>query len=125
MKKLQNGFTTPEQSKRLLELGVPANSADLFYDNEWLKIDKDDVPLVIYKTNKFTDYDQQEYTPCWSVGRLIEIYLICNEVIDNVTELHHSAIKIDVREFNTVEYLISKLTNKVKKNKEFFSKLEE
>ena len=28
MVKLQNNFTTPEQSKRLLELGVPADSAD-------------------------------------------------------------------------------------------------
>lgn len=28
MSKLQNNFTTPEQSKRLLELGVPADSAD-------------------------------------------------------------------------------------------------
>lgn len=125
MSKLQNNFTTPEQSKRLLELGVPADSADCLYDNAWLKIDEDDVPLVIYKTNKFTDYDQQEYTPCWSVGRLLEIYLICNEVVCGVTELHNSAIKIDVREFNIVEYMIRKLSNKVKKNKSFFSKLEE
>ena len=29
IKKLQNNFTTPEQSKRLLELSVPADSADL------------------------------------------------------------------------------------------------
>jgi hypothetical protein len=28
MRKLQNNFTTPEQSKRLLELGVPVDSAD-------------------------------------------------------------------------------------------------
>ena len=77
MSKLQSNFTTPEQSKRLLELGVPADSADLFYDNAWLKIDKDDVPLVIYKTNKFTDYCQQEYTPCWSVGMLMKIFAIC------------------------------------------------
>lgn len=28
IKKLQNNFTTPEQSKRLLKLGVPADSAD-------------------------------------------------------------------------------------------------
>ena len=31
MKTLQNNFTTPEQSKRLLELGVPADSADIYY----------------------------------------------------------------------------------------------
>lgn len=29
MKKLQNNFTTPEQSKRLLELGVPEWTADI------------------------------------------------------------------------------------------------
>ncbi len=28
MKQLQNNFTSPEQSKRLLELGLPADSAD-------------------------------------------------------------------------------------------------
>lgn len=80
MKTLQNNYTTPEQSKRLLELGMPADSADLFYDSYWLKVDKYDVPLVIYKTNKFTDYDQQEYIPCWSVGRLIEIFEICTSI---------------------------------------------
>ena len=31
MKTLQNNFTTPEQSKRMLELGVPADSADMVY----------------------------------------------------------------------------------------------
>ena len=30
MKKLQSNFTTSEQSKRLLELGVPADSADCY-----------------------------------------------------------------------------------------------
>ena len=118
MSKLQNNFTTPEQSKILLELGVPADSADCYYK----------MNLYSFKTEMcFTKEDNilYHYTPCWSVGRLIEIYLICNEVIDNVTELHHSAIKIDVREFNIVEYIICKLTNKIKKNKDFLSKLEE
>lgn len=31
IKKLQNNYTTPKQSKRLLELGVPADSADCYY----------------------------------------------------------------------------------------------
>jgi hypothetical protein len=128
MKKLQQNFTTTEQSKRLLELGVPEDSADLVIESGC------DVRKTIPSWTVFTkwcqnrrDYsvDYEKFMPCWSVGRLIEIYLICNEVIDNVTELHHSAIKIDVREFNIVEYIIKKLTTKVKKNKGFFSKLEE
>ena len=123
---LQMNFTTPEQSKRLLELGVPANSADCYTIINNYVYNKDEIRVRQneYEIN-YSFFNNKHYNPCWSVGRLIEIYLICNEVIDNVTELHHSAIKIDVREFNTVEYLISKLTNKVKKNKEFFSKLEE
>ena len=32
MKKLQQNFTTTEQSKRLLELGVPADSADCYFE---------------------------------------------------------------------------------------------
>lgn len=63
MGKLQNNFTTPEQSKKLLELGVSVDSADCLLDTEWLKIDEDDVPSVIHKTHKFTDYNQQDYTP--------------------------------------------------------------
>ena len=50
MEKLQINVTTQEQSKRLLELGVPADSADCYYHNG-------DV--------------------CWSVGRLIQIIQIC------------------------------------------------
>lgn len=34
MKTLQNNFTTPEQSKRLLEVGVPADSADFYWKHE-------------------------------------------------------------------------------------------
>lgn len=77
MKQLQCNFTTPEQSKRLLELGVPADSADLFHDNYFLELDSNIQPCVIYPTHKFSRYNHNVYTPCWSVGRLIEIYHIC------------------------------------------------
>ena len=60
MKQLQNNFTTPEQSKRLLELGVPADSADMFY-NKYMSLSaipeystfnifcdvKDEIPLLV------------------------------------------------------------------------------
>lgn len=70
MGKLQSNFTTTEQSKRLLELGVPEWTADCFY-----KLD-----LYSFKTEMcFTKEDSllHHYTPCWSVGRLIEIMKIC------------------------------------------------
>lgn len=37
MKTLQNDFTTPEQSKRLLELGLPADSANMRYREECVR----------------------------------------------------------------------------------------
>lgn len=79
MKKLQNNFTTPEQSKRLLELGVPANSADCYLDvtngrRGMLAINGIygmDVPNILCEDGS------QRFIPCWSVGRLIEIAFIC------------------------------------------------
>jgi hypothetical protein len=64
MKKLQSNFTTPEQSNRLLELGVPAWTADCYYSKSG-KIEIKNTAL------------DEFYPACWSVGRLIEIYHIC------------------------------------------------
>ena len=84
MKKLQNNFTTPEQSKRLLELGVPAWTADLYFYAEGC-ISNDDEPSgvipydEVYEDNsKETMFSSYVELPCWSVGRLIEIIRICN-----------------------------------------------
>lgn len=71
MKKLQNNFTTPEQSKRLLELGVPADSADCYYtpygNISVIIPNKTDAPFI-YEIG---------CTHCWSVGELMRIYAIC------------------------------------------------
>lgn len=77
MKTLQNNFTTPEQSKRLLELGVPADSADCFYDKDEVEIDEKEQPYIFPFNRKFSNYNDMFYLPCWSVGRLIEIFEIC------------------------------------------------
>ena len=76
MKNLQNNFTTPEQSRRLLELGVPADSADCFW------FDEKEIFFLQDKLYSDEAKDRElvraiDYTPCWSVGRLIEIYEIC------------------------------------------------
>lgn len=84
MKKLQNNFTTPEQSKRLLELGVPADSADCYWqlrsdslaENWGYRCYIGTSPAI--KDNLFSF--RNGYTiPCWSVGRLMEIYEIVGE----------------------------------------------
>lgn len=87
MKTLQNNFTTPEQSKRLLELGVPADSADCYISFHRLNSNSP-YEFGILHNITFTKrwYDHPRFLPCWSVGRLIEIYELCyaQEFIRNV-----------------------------------------
>lgn len=82
MKKLQNNFTNIEQSKRLLELGVPAWTADCFrwdFRNS-IGISEDNrystsISVICFRHQRgFNDK-----LPCWSVGRLMEIYEIVGE----------------------------------------------
>ncbi len=66
-----------------MELGVPADSADMVY------LDNYPVPKMFLCTySEYCDNDNEyqsqcdypnfhKFTPCWSVGRLIEIALIC------------------------------------------------
>ena len=99
MKKLQNNFTTPEQSKHLLELGVPADSADMWWEKdettqingEWVHCAAWSItPSLISwdrEKNRYYTYSEvkeaienltgYETLPCWSAGRLIEIYNMC------------------------------------------------
>ena len=77
MKTLQNNFTTPEQSKRLLELGVPADSADCYlqYDNF-----QDFYRMQLFEEGYEKSSQMHMHKndlPCWSVGRLIEILSKC------------------------------------------------
>ena len=77
MKTLQKNFTTPEQSKRLLELGVPADSADCYLTRFGIDEDWEVKVLNNVKYSEISIGNQEYCLPCWSVGRLIEIYEIC------------------------------------------------
>lgn len=81
MNELQNNFTTLEQSKRLLELKVPTDSADCCLNgNSVIMLNgktfqenyNEDLDLARLH---FMEYPH--YVPCWSVGRLMEIFAIC------------------------------------------------
>lgn len=74
MIQFENNFTTPEQSKRLLKLGVPADSSDMNYHSAGNKFTIEH--LYLNKGRKYSDLAtnfENLTLPCWSVGRLIEI----------------------------------------------------
>ena len=111
MKKLQNNFTTLEQSKRLLELGVPFDSADCYY--EYFD-DEDGVPIYGDFPQYGTSYVELDM-PCWSVGRLVEIYVIARGI--------DTSFLLIERGKDMVQYLIRLYEDKVKDLD--FSKLED
>lgn len=110
MKKLQKNFTTPEQSKRLLELGVPADSADMYYKHTKL------TPYVLFNNVLFSVYSKAEdIIPCWSVGRLIDIIAIC----------HGTPFYGVNKPYDLIDSLIAIIQSNVKAMSIDFSKLEE
>ncbi len=72
MKQLQNEYTTPEQSKRLMELGLPRWSADEYRDQKGNRHSLEGILDVELFFQNFPDN-----LPCWSVGRLMEIFDMC------------------------------------------------
>ena len=130
MKKLQNNFTTPEQSKRLLEVGVPADSADMLWDGCVYPTDGwefDDFPT--YSDKPFSYYqslyrqeDVAHILPCWSVGRLLEIMALCYK-FDFPNNGSVQVYVTDIKKGITVDVLISDIERFI--NKIDFSKLEE
>lgn len=109
MKKLQSSFTTPNQSKRLLELGVPKNSANLYY-NKFGALE------AIPEYRNFNEFCDASDTPCWSVGRLMEIILLCH-VGRILGVMYHGKCVIDE--------LIIEIEKRKEVNEIDFSKLEE
>ena len=148
MVKLQNNFTTQSQSKRLLELGVPADSADMYYKQYSEAVvlvgEVVDVPQTktFYTHEPYLRHINPEGTytckdgeridlsgkvdelrktdiPCWSVGRLIEIIGICA----GIRYIHFETLEFKQAEW--LEKLIKIINDFVKCNKIDFSKLEE
>lgn len=61
------GYTTIEQSRKLIELGIDVNTADMFYDNPDLL---NNPPEIIVNHNyPFNDSD----IPCWSTEALMKL----------------------------------------------------
>lgn len=150
MKTLENNFTTPEQSKRLLELGVPADSADMYYKQYFEAVvcvgEVGDVPqgktfymhepalrhinpegTWTWKDGERIDLsgkvDELRKTdiPCWSVGRLIEICLKCSTREQRQVSFFCDG---DYDEYSLIDYVVTVLESGVMTNHMDFSKLE-
>lgn len=121
MKTLQNNFTTVEQSKRLLELGVPRYSADCcghILNGEYSRIYRRETDKEL-KNNFFTE--NEHILPCWSVGRLIELLVTC--------AIDEDYVKVIIKDIAcyaaAVETYVNVITYLYKKKELDFSKLED
>ena len=82
MKTLQNDYTTPEQSKRLLELGVPKWTANYKYG--YIGSCSGEIILDTETVQSYKELFEGEI-PLWSLGRLVEIELKCREEREGYT----------------------------------------
>lgn len=100
IKQLQNNFTTPEQSKRLLELGVPSDSADCYYTSYGA--------ITVIPDGGYDDkrifLQEVGCTLCWSVGQLLYIFDKCY-----IGEYHDSLI---LSMWMDIDSIISALSHK-------------
>lgn len=69
-------YTSVEESKELLAIGVPEDSSDCFY-SLWRGDVCADEPLGPFIRGTVSVIDYQNDIPCWSAGRLLEIIQTC------------------------------------------------
>lgn len=100
MKQLQKNYTTPEQSKKLLELGMPIESADI------AMLDTPDDPfdpfIIAGDMTIWRDLNKGYGIPSWSVGRLIEIWQICVGKRITISNAH-----------DTIDYIFEKVVKAI------------
>jgi len=119
-------FTTQEQSKTLLELGVPRDTADLKYVprrtfNSYFLADPadglDDSKVFYPNEPTFNGAGVREYDiPCWSIGRLFQILSICYDS-------PRCTYVLDMSMFPDMESMIGDIEYNVKNGMVDFSKL--
>ncbi len=114
--------TTPEQSKQLLELGVPVRTADCF-----CRPDGGDVGIYqpLFPNNpestidKFIEYANNRsgrtyYIPCWSIGQLIKIMGICYDFeLPSCGSVQ--VYRTDIEKGSVIEVLISDMAQNIHK----------
>lgn len=120
MKQLQSDITTLEQSKRLLELGVPADSANHY------RLREDGMVWAISEVDKI-DWNSKvgntpTYLPCWSVGRLMEIVDIASEGNRNLSQNWDNTLSAKETSGSYINYIVEYIADNIEQLD--FSKLE-
>lgn len=93
LKTLQNNFTDVEQSRRLLKLGLPADSADCYLLRN--RLTKRYEYIQVINNQDDLNFLNEDSIPCWSVGRLIEIFDICASEYKNGMNIPRNHIILD------------------------------
>lgn len=70
---MSNIATTIEQSKRLLELGLSKETADMSYSEEYFGKDKDGNDEWCWRLNACKFVDVEGIIPAWSLSELLEV----------------------------------------------------
>lgn len=70
---MSNIATTIEQSKRLFELGLSKETADMSYSEEYFGKDKDRNDEWCWKLNACKFVDVEGIIPAWSLSALLEV----------------------------------------------------
>ena len=101
------GYTTIEQSKKLVELGIDVDTCDMHYNKF---IDEDDSEYEIH-CNKLPKLRAlyTDYLPCWSTEALLkllprEINRTDNYILDNILVYPNKGYCISYRNVSNYEY---------------------
>lgn len=131
MTHFQFTFTTPELSRRLLKLGLPADSADGITINApdglsdvnvlLLHSDETYTQRITSICGDYTVIKEKDYLPCWSVGRLMEIFVICSKGLSELNGLIINKESFKPKSF--VENIVARIENLVEIRDMNFSRL--
>lgn len=95
--------TTKEQSKRLIDLGLDPNTADMFWLAKSIREVDDDIEipeedrnyfLYVNKDNSFFIRHDFDYIPAWSLHRLMEIGNITGVGFPEIDNIYEVCIRI-------------------------------
>lgn len=121
----EKNYTTPEQSERLLNIGIPSSTADCFYskgNGNWHRprfITEDNIGISFLQLGQ---EGEAVYYPCWSTAQLENLWDKIGNGSQNVTaKKGTSKIELLVKLFesNASELNLKKLKKKQYKFKPF------